>query len=199
MKMVHRETKIRKQQIIDAAKKLIIDYGSEHVTIRNIANEVGISEAAIYRHFKNKSEMLSFLADSAADYLLDDLEKPETLDESSPDFINDILQLHISRIESRRGMSFLVLAEILSFGDAVLNEKVRNIIQSYIERLSTILGAGVKSGSVRKDLNLGAASMMLFGMIQGLVDMWFLEGFPANLVEKYRDLWEVYRTCLKPH
>lgn len=199
MKKVHRDTKIRKHQIIDAARKLIINNGSEHVTLRNMADEVGISEAAIYRHFKNKSEILSFLADSAADYLLNDLEKPETLDESSPNFIKDILQLHISRIESRQGMSFLVLAEILSFGDAALNEKVRKIIQSYIERLSAILEAGVKSGSVRQDLNLGAASMILFSMIQGLVDMWSLEGFTANLMDKYGDLWEVYKTCLKPH
>ena len=43
---------------------------SEHVTVRNMAKEVGISEVAIYRHFKSKTEILSFLADSVADGLL---------------------------------------------------------------------------------------------------------------------------------
>ena len=63
-------TTVRKKQIMAAARKLIMRSGSEHVTVRNMAKEVGISQAAIYRHFKSKTEILSFLADSVADGLL---------------------------------------------------------------------------------------------------------------------------------
>ena len=54
-------TEVRQQQIIDAAGSLIFKYGSEHLTVKRIAAEVGISEAAIYRHFKSKKSILSFL------------------------------------------------------------------------------------------------------------------------------------------
>ena len=40
---------VRRIQIIEAAGRLIVKNGSENVTIRSIADEVGISEAAIYR------------------------------------------------------------------------------------------------------------------------------------------------------
>ena len=56
-----KSTTIRKQQIIEAARKLIIKKGSEHLTVRAIASVVNITEAAIYRHFKSKREILSFL------------------------------------------------------------------------------------------------------------------------------------------
>ena len=64
---------IRQDQIIDAARKLVVKHGSEHVTVGKIAKEVGISEGAIYRHFKSKGEVLSGLADRIADDLLGDI------------------------------------------------------------------------------------------------------------------------------
>ena len=42
------KSNIRQDQIIDAARKLVVKYGSEHVTVGKIAREVGISEGAIY-------------------------------------------------------------------------------------------------------------------------------------------------------
>jgi len=40
-------TAVRKKQIMDAARKLIMRSGSEHVTVRNMAKEVGISHPAL--------------------------------------------------------------------------------------------------------------------------------------------------------
>ncbi len=67
------KSNIRQDQIIDAARKLVVKHGSEHVTVGKIAKEVGISEGAIYRHFKSKGEVLSGLADQIADDLLTDI------------------------------------------------------------------------------------------------------------------------------
>ena len=36
----HKSTTVRKKQIMDAARKLIMRSGSEHVTVRNMAKEV---------------------------------------------------------------------------------------------------------------------------------------------------------------
>ena len=70
-----RSTAIRKQQIIDAARKLIIRKGSEHLTVRALAKEVGLIEAAIYRHFKSKLEILSFLMTHIMDGMLLEMER----------------------------------------------------------------------------------------------------------------------------
>ena len=191
-------TTVRKKQIMAAARKLIMRSGSEHVTVRNMAKEVGISQAAIYRHFKSKTEILSFLADSVADGLLHDIDIAGTVGFTSLDIIDEILRMHLSRIEQKRGMSFLVLAEIISFGDKSLNRKVSDHIQIYVGRLRLLLADGARAGLIRQDVDLVAAALLLFGMIQGLVNIWALNGYKFDLVEKYSELWKVYKRSLTP-
>ena len=191
-----KSTTIRKKQIMDAARKLIVRSGSEHVTVRNMAKEVGITEAAIYRHFKSKREILSFLADSVADGLLHDIDIARNVGFTSLDIIDEILRTHLSGIEQKRGMSFLVLAEVISFGDKSLNKKVSDNIRIYVDRLKILLSDGVRAELIRKDIDLEAAALLLFGMIQGLVYMWALTGYKFDLTEKYSDLWKVYKTSL---
>ncbi|MEA1972657.1 MAG: TetR/AcrR family transcriptional regulator, partial [Candidatus Cloacimonadota bacterium] len=48
----------RQQQIVVTAIKLIANKGIQNLTTKNIANEIGISEPALYRHFDNKLEIL---------------------------------------------------------------------------------------------------------------------------------------------
>jgi AcrR family transcriptional regulator len=189
-------TNVRKKQIMAVARKLIMRSGSEHVTVRNMAKEVGISQAAIYRHFKSKTEILSFLADSVADGLLHDIDMARNIGFTSLDIIDEILRSHLSRIEQKRGMSFLVLAEIISFGDKSLNKKVSNHIQIYVGRLRLLLADGARAGLIRQDVDLAAAALLLFGMIQGLVNIWALKGYKFDLVERYSELWKVYKGSL---
>jgi len=199
MVLGRQNTTVRKKQIMDAARKLIMRSGSEHVTVRNMAKEVGISEAAIYRHFKSKTEILSFLADSVADGLVHDIDMARNVGFTSLDIIDEILRTHLSRIEQKRGMSFLVLAEIISFGDKSLNKKVSDHIQIYVGRLRLLLADGVRAGLVRHDIDLAAAALLLFGMIQGLVNIWALSGYKFDLAEKYSEVWKVCKRSLTLH
>jgi AcrR family transcriptional regulator len=188
-----RSTLARQQQIVDAARKLIVKYGSEHLTVRRIAKEVGISEAAIYRHFKSKKEILFFLADHITCSLLEGIDRARTENDTSLESIDNILKSHLSAIEQKQGMSFQVIAEIISLGDKKLNKKVSDDIVSYIERLKELLADGVKSGEVRGDIDLEAAATLLFGMIQGLVNIWALSNYKFNLSVRYSSLWNVFK------
>ncbi len=188
-----RSTLARQQQIVDAARKLIVKYGSEHLTVRRIAKEVGISEAAIYRHFKSKKEILFFLADHITCSLLEGIDRARTENDTSLESIDNILKSHLSAIEQKQGMSFQVIAEIISLGDKKLNKKVSDDIVSYIERLKELLADGVKSGLVREDIDLEAAATLLFGMIQGLVNIWALSNYKFNLSARYSSLWNVFK------
>ena len=191
-----KSTIVRKKQIIDAARKLIVKHGSEHITVRGIAKEVNISEAAIYRHFKSKREILSFLANNITDSLLEDINQLADEKFTSLEAINDILEGHLSSIEQRRGMSFQVIAEIISLGDKKLNWQVTQSIDEYVDRLKALLSRGIKAGLVRDDVDLEAAALLLFGMIQGLVNIWALSNYKFDLTEKYSTLWKVFRKAV---
>jgi AcrR family transcriptional regulator len=47
-----------RQKIIQAAHGLFIHYGYDHVSLRQIADEAGLTKGGIYHHFESKEELL---------------------------------------------------------------------------------------------------------------------------------------------
>jgi AcrR family transcriptional regulator len=192
MTQKRKSTAVRKKQIIDAARKLIIKKGSEHLTVRSIAKEVDITEAAIYRHFNSKRQILSFLMEHIMTSMLEEVDRSLAQNGTSVETINEILKNHLSEIEQRRGMSFQVIAEIISLGDKKLNREVFEKLVLYIERLKGLISDAAQAGPVRGDVDFSAAALLLFGLIQGLVNFWALSNYGFNLMEKYDALWGVF-------
>ena len=193
-----KSTAVRKQQIIDAARKLIIRKGSEHLTVRSMAKEVGLTEAAIYRHFKSKREILSFLMNNIMDTMLYDVERTTVENSPSLETIDQVLKHHLSEIEQRKGMSFQIIAEIISLGDKKLNKDVYEKLNLYIDRIENLLSAGARGGHIRDGIDFGASALLLFGMIQGLANIWALSGYSFDLSAKYESLWAIYQKAVKP-
>jgi len=194
------KTEIRQQQIVEAAQKLIFKYGSEHLTVKRIAVEVGISEAAIYRHFKSKRSILSFLVSHIENVLIADItHKDEENQAVTMDSIEQAIKKHFSSIDIRKGMAFQVIAEIISLGDKSLNKKTAAVIVQYISALRKLLLLGVESGCIRRDIDLDATAMLLFSMIQTIVNIWALNNCNFSLNEKFDSLWRILREAIVPH
>jgi len=193
----HKTTTIRKDQIVNAAKRLIIKHGSEKLTVRAIANEVRLSEGALYRHFKSKRDILALLVDTIEADLLGDIKTNNIVGDSYSNILDTILKGHISAIKQRQGISFQVIAEIIGLGDKKLNKRVSEIIAEYIDELKNLLRKGVESGELRKNLDLNGTALLLFGMIQGLVNIWTLSNYEINLEDSYESSWNTLKECIK--
>ena len=189
-------TEVRREQIIAAARKTIIKYGSEHVTVKAIAKAVGISEGNIYRHFKSKRDILSLLADYTEDNLVGDITRASARNKPRLEVLDSVLKSHLSHVQQRRGISFQVIAEIISLGDKKLNRKIYHTIERYTSHLKNLLAEGVESGEVREDVDLEAAATVLFGIIQGLVNIWALNNYGFDAQEKYAPLWSIFREAI---
>ncbi|AGM05582.1 TetR/AcrR family transcriptional regulator [Amycolatopsis keratiniphila] len=68
----------RKQQIVDAAGRIFSEHGYHAASMEEIAADVGITAAALYRHFPNKYALFAACANVMADRLV------ATLDEVAP-------------------------------------------------------------------------------------------------------------------
>ncbi|MCR4392905.1 MAG: TetR/AcrR family transcriptional regulator [Dehalococcoidales bacterium] len=187
-----KETAVRQKEIISAARKLIVKYGSEHVTVKRMANEIGVSEAAIYRHFKSKNEILSFLIEDVEKTLIEDIETNYSGELNSLEILEKIILSHISAIEQRKGVTFQVIAEIISLGDKKLNKKVYDAITRYISRIREILVEGIKTGVIKPDIEPEAAARLFFGITQGLVNLWALSQYTFDLEQEYRAMWNIF-------
>jgi len=186
-------TEVRRRQIVAAARRLIVTRGAEHVTVRRIAKEVGLSEAAIYRHFRSKKDVLRLLLEDVEQDLIDDLDTERHGGEVSLDSLNAVLRHHLSSMEQRQGIRFQVIAEIISLGDKGLNRRGMETVNKYVAILHQLLSACAAAGQMRSDVDLDGAATLLFCMIQGLVNMWALSNYGFDLMSRYERLWGVFR------
>ena len=189
-------TVLRRKQIIDTIGKLIIQYGSENVTVRRLAEAIGVTGGAIYRHFKSKKEILLFLVDLIEESLIGDIVRSYPV-QNSMVFLEKIFKDQISSIQQRRGVSFLVIAEIISLGDKRLNRKIFEVLNKYLDHIKGIITKGMALGEIREDVNPDTAAKIFFGMIQGLVTIWYLGNYNFILEEKKESMWDIFYEAVR--
>ena len=188
-------TKLRREEIIEATRNLIINSGSESLTIRAIAKKVGITEGAIYRHFKNKKEILLVMADGVGKELLADFNRNPQKGKSPLETLEILLRLHLLGIaENREGKNYAPSLEQYRLHDFDLNQRMVEGVTNITGRYKEFLSQGVESGEVRKDLDLDAAAMLIGIMISGLLEMWILNNHAFALEEKFTTMWQVFRS-----
>ena len=67
----------RREEILQAAKELFLEYGYDSTTIRRIADRVGISAPALYLYFKDKEALMLALCDQTFGHLLEAISEIE--------------------------------------------------------------------------------------------------------------------------
>jgi TetR/AcrR family transcriptional regulator, tetracycline repressor protein len=58
-----RATPLSRERILTAAEKLVAQTGPESLTLRKLGDALGVNNTALYRHFRNKEELLLVLGD----------------------------------------------------------------------------------------------------------------------------------------
>ena len=64
-------TASRKQQIARAAMEIISEEGLHNLVMVKIAKRVGVTDAAIYKHFRSKDEMLLYMIEDLESSMID--------------------------------------------------------------------------------------------------------------------------------
>ncbi len=178
---------------MEAVTRLITRKGLGHVTIKDIAREVGVTEGAVYRHFVSKQQILSYLVDQVGEFLRETVEDAESQDSSALENLERIFRLQLRDIEDYWGLALIVVAGAVSFEDAALRPRVVSVLDAYIERIKGILQKGVQEESLRPDLDVDAAAFTFYGMVQGLASVWVLSETPWQPSDQGDPVWETYK------
>ena len=189
-------TEVRKEQIVRAALEIIGKDGIQGLTTSGIAKAVGISEANIYRHFKNKDAILTATVEDLEDNISNILKKVTTREISPLDKLRQIFKLHLSHIQENKGVPRLVFSSELHFRQD-LRDKLSSLIDGYLKMLTGILDEGVEDGSVKSVIDTTAMARLFVGMIQLSALRWSLSDFNIFLLKEGDKLWREYRKCIE--
>ncbi len=189
----HESTLVRRREIIDCARRIIATRGAHGLTTRDLAHGVGLSEGAIYRHFRSKKDVLLGLIDEIEETLFECIERAKEEGDAPLEQLANVLREHLSYTERRRGVSFIVISEVLSNGDRQLRHRMHLVVERYLRTVEGILQEGIQSGQIRPTIDPKAAAIALFGLVQGAVTLWHFTAREVPLAQRYQALWEVYR------
>lgn len=188
---IRKSTEIRRRQIVDIIRNIISLKGIEHVTISGIAEEIGTTKGAIYRHFKSKRDILSLLIDNVEETLMEAIDKAILYKNPIQDLKN-ILLAQLILAKNRRKTSFVVIMGVMQFGDPIIHKKILQLIQKYLRRIEKLLSDAIKLGLAKKDINPKTSAMVFMGLIQSTVTLWSYKNFNYMPEKIHTNLWNTY-------
>jgi len=148
----------RRTQIIESVVEIINEHGMSGTTTARIAAEVGITEPALYRHFKNKNMILLAALEEASNSLIqatmsaaageeDTVERLRLMSAAFYDFV-------ISRPAEAR-----VLFEAASWTrDEEFRLAVRGLVSDLLAVVEAVLNVGIFEGALKPDLDVPLAA-----------------------------------------
>ncbi|MCH2507026.1 MAG: TetR/AcrR family transcriptional regulator [Dehalococcoidia bacterium] len=191
--MARQSTSERQLQIIEATQNLITSKGMEFVTIDAIAEKVGLTEGAIYKHFRSKREILTLLIDSIEQNLMETLVNSKQVGDSSLDHLGRILVAHLNDVEDRRAVSFIIISEAIAFDGIFMSDRVSLMLNNYLDFIKNVVDEGIKDRSIRPDVDIGAAANTFLGMIQIVATLWSLDAYAESFKGLRTNMWNIYR------
>ncbi len=174
----------RQQEIIESAGKLLMEKGIKGLTTKNLAQEMEFSESALYRHFKNKEDIILLLIR----FLSENINlRFETILKAENNAEEKFLALFLSQFQFfKKNPHFIVI--VLSDGLMDNSEDIKNSIKKLIETNFAALKKIMTNGQESKLFNqeMEADSLVHFAMGTFRLQMlqWKLSNFNFDIEVK---------------
>lgn len=161
------DTETRRSQIINATLRIIAEKGFGRFKTVEIAREVGVSEGAIFRHFRNKEEIVRAVQEHIRETLLSGARA--ALESAGPgprEKIGALSNFQLSLIEENPGIPRLFFSgkSLADVGD--LKELVGNTVNDFLELLGGVFQQAKGKGLLREGVDLETAKEAYLGVVQ---------------------------------
>ncbi len=151
--MKRETTEIRQEQIKRAVLDIIFKDGLDQLSTRNLAKRVGITEGAIFRHFKSKRDiMLGIMQDVKSD-LIGELRQIALGAEGSEKRLFTFLCRHVKYLLENKGITILLFSEAAHMNDKELKDNLHEILSEQKSLISKIIKDGMAEGLWNKKLD----------------------------------------------
>ena len=174
----------RKENIIITAIEIIDELGIQGLTIRELANRQEVTEAAIYRHFKNKEGIILAVIEKFS--FFDSMIK-NTIVEQSFNTYEGILFFVKSYGEYYE--NYPAITSVLFTFDTFkeypeISEYINKIITTKLEFIVDFINKGIENGEVRDDVKNEEMADIISGLISEVTRRWRLNNYEFSLKDK---------------
>lgn len=159
----------RREKIIHVTLDLAARQGVDQVTTRGIAQAMGVTQDAVFRHFLSKDAIWLAVMQWVRERLVSGLGRAAEQGHDPLDALQRMFFAHIAFITAHPVIPRILTSEHLHGRSTVLRRLVAETMLDYEAKIATLLADARTQGQARADLDVHAAATLYLGMIQGLV------------------------------
>ena len=183
----------RRAATVEAVIDLAAEQNPSDITTTAIAQRMGLTQGALFRHFPTKDAILEAVMAWVAKHLMDRVDKAAKGLSSPLAALEAIFLAHIDFVAKHPGVPRMLFGELQRAGETLPKRMVQTLVQDYGQRLRTLLEAGKAQGELDAKLDVNAAAVLFIGTIQGLVMQSILAGDPTQILGAASGAFAIYR------
>ena len=179
----------RKQQILMALAEMLEEAPDNRITTARIAAAVGVSEAALYRHFPSKRSMYAALVEFAEDTLFGLIGRIPGEQRGALDQCHRLLCIYLEFCEKNPGITRLLTGRALTGESMRLHQQVEQLYQRLETQLKQYLREAEMREQLRTRLPVATAANLLMATAEGRVSQFCRSDFRLSPMEGWIDQW----------
>lgn len=189
----------RRGEIVDAALRLMVERGPDRVTTQAIADAVGITQPALFRHFARKQDI--WLA--VLDWLVGQTAEgrwPQALGRSLPPLerLRALVATQLELIAVTPAVPALLFSRELHVENDDLRRGLAGLMACFLAHVRALLDEARQAGSLRQDVNVVDAAKLVVAVPAGTALRWSLSGHSFDIVAEGSASLEVVVKGLTP-
>ncbi|AWV88822.1 TetR/AcrR family transcriptional regulator [Bradymonas sediminis] len=185
----------RRHEIANAAIKIIGEKGLRKFTTAQIAEEVGIKDGTIFRHFKNKREILALVIDRIEEMLVATafLPRGEPLER-----IEAFLTSRVATVASNPALLSLLLSDQIAHAAGDMGQRrISSLRNRGREFLRSSLQEAVDHGDLPADTDVESGVILINGMVLSILLAAKDEALDAPVKDVANRTWKTLLQLLK--
>ena len=159
----------RKAATVSAVLMLAAEQNPSDITTSAIAQTMGCTQGALFRHFDSKDSIMEAVMSWVADSILNRIETAAQNESSPLAALRAVFMTHIQFVFENPGVPRLLLSELQRPGITKPKEQTKIMLTSYKTKLIQILETAIARKELPPELDIKIAVVMFIGSIQGLV------------------------------
>jgi len=192
------QTRVRREQIAEAALELVAKHGLRRLSVAAVARRVGLVPSGIYRHFKSKDAILDAVLALLGQRLADIVRAAcEESAEALPR-LRGVITQHVRFIREGRAIPRIIFTDDVPGGSPLRKKQVLAIMQAYMGQVADIIRQGQQEGAIDAQLEPESAAMMLFGIVVPAGILWHLTEGGFDVTRLAERQWRLLVRALAP-
>lgn len=183
----------RRAVTVEAVVKLAAEQNPSEITTTAIAQHMGVTQGALFKHFPTKDAILQAVMEWVADRLLSRVEKAASSVSSPLEAIEAMFMAHVEFVSEHPGVPRMLFGELQRAELTAPKRMAQTLIHRYGERLSHLLEKGKAAGELSATVDTEAAATLFIGTIQGLVMQSLLAGDVQRIRRDAPRVFAIYR------